>query len=237
MIKYVCDTSTDMHRDTSSDLFKLTHKEVTDKLRFYAKNQWVFAQFYGDYYGNCAKNIWKTCLDLVLDSGITVRDHLKSVGINNYDQFESHCKRVEEIFWKERFPGYAQWKNEVEMDFRKHGFIRLHTGFKCSGNLGRNQITNFGIQGPAFHCLLWSLIETNKVAKKEKWGSKIIGQIHDEMIFDLVPEEQDHVIKTVKEIGTVKIKEAFPWLIVPLSIDFEATEIDQAWVYAKEIKQ
>jgi DNA polymerase I-like protein with 3'-5' exonuclease and polymerase domains len=82
MIKYVCDTSTDMHRDTSSDLFKLTHKEVTDKLRFYAKNQWVFAQFYGDYYGNCAKNIWKTCLDLVLDSGITVRNHLKSVGIN-----------------------------------------------------------------------------------------------------------------------------------------------------------
>lgn len=234
MIKYVSDESTDMHRDTAADIFMLSHEEVTEKLRFYAKNQWVFAQFYGDYYGNCAKNIWATCLDLKLDSGISVKEHLKNVGITTYDQFESHCKNVENIFWNERFKEYAQWKLEVEADYRKTGYIDLVTGFRCSGYFSKNQITNFPIQGPAFHCLLWSLIETNKLAKKEKWGTKIIGQIHDAAVFDLVPEEEEHVIKSVKEISTVKIKEVFPWIIVPLKIDFEITDIDKSWFYSEK---
>jgi len=38
------------------------------------------------------------------------------------------------------------------------------------------------------------------------------------------------------EIATQRIKKVFPWIIIPLGIEFEATEIDQSWYYKKPIK-
>ena len=57
-----------------------------------------------------------------------------------------------------------------------------------------NMIVNSPIQGTAFHCLLWSMIEINKFIKKEKLESKLIGQIHDEILVDTVPDELDAVV-------------------------------------------
>jgi hypothetical protein len=72
---------------------------------------------------------------------------------------------VERKFWDERFPEYKQWKLEQEQFFRSHGYIDFYTGFRCAGALSKNEIANYSIQGSSFHCLLWTLIEVNKVAK------------------------------------------------------------------------
>jgi DNA polymerase-1 len=236
MINYILDTDTDMHRDTSSDIFILTHEDVSKEIRGEVKNKWVFAQFYGSYYKNCAIALWKNCLDLKTVSGVVLSEHLASHGIMNYQQFEEHCRKVEDVFWNERFAVYKQWKLEMEQFFRNHGYIELHTGFYCTGLLGQNECSNYNIQGSSFHCLLWTLIQLNKRSKEEGWKSKIIGQIHDAIVIDLYPPEQDRVIESIEYFGTQKIREEFTWIAVPLKMEYEITEIDEPWFCKKEIE-
>jgi len=239
LIKYVTTPGTDMHRDTAMDIWKIPKDQVTKEIRFYAKNIWVFAEFYGSYYVTCARNLWDVVLihlNLKTQDGTPLRNHLRSQGIKKFSQFESHCADVERIFWYERFDGYRKWKDKINKLYRKIGFIETGMGFKFSGYMTYNQACNYPIQGPAFHTLLWTLIETGKIAKEEKWETKRIGQIHDSGIEDLVPEEQDHVIKTIKYIGTEKIREVHPFITVPLSIEFNESEIDGNWFDMKGVK-
>lgn len=230
LIKYVTDESTDMHRDTAADLWKLKKKEVTKDIRFYAKNQWVFPEFYGDWYGSCARNLWDICINFKLNSGETLRQHLKRKGIRNYSAFEEHCKNIERIFWNKRFPEYKQWKKDINRLYRKQGFIETYSGFQMSGYLTEKQCTNFQPQGTAFHgMLLWTLIELGKEIEKRELITKTIGQIHDSIINDLYPPEEEEIIYLINDIGTKRIREEFDWIIVPLKIDHEITEIDRSW--------
>lgn len=238
LIKYVTQADSDMHRDTASDIWMIPKDQVTEDIRFYAKNIWVFAQFYGSYYVTCARNLWDTVLislNLKTVDGTPLRRHLRSQGMKKFSQFEDHCKNVERIFWYERFDGYRKWKDKINELYRKNGFIETDMGFRFSGYMTYNQACNYPIQGPAFHTLLWTLIETGKVAKEEKWETKRIGQIHDSGIEDLVPEEQDHVIKTIKYVGTELIRKVHPFITVPLSIEFKTSEIDGNWFDMKKV--
>lgn len=88
----------------------------------------------------------------------------------------------------------------------------------------------------AFHCLLWSLIQLNRIRKEERWKTRIIGQIHDSIIFDLYPKEEKKVLKTATYIMTKAIRMEFPFLIVPLEVEAEITEINDSWYTKKKIK-
>jgi len=61
MFKYLTDKSTDMHRDMAMQLFCMDLWDPAYKktLRDSAKNQFVFPEFYGSVYFQCAKNIWE----------------------------------------------------------------------------------------------------------------------------------------------------------------------------------
>jgi len=168
LIKYVTDPSTDMHRDCAMDIWKLSEEDITDDIRFYAKSDWTFAQFYNDWYGSIAPNLWYNCLELKTTSGIKLKDHIKSIGINNLTDFKEHLKEVERIFWNERFTEYKEWKDKANVEYRKKGYIETPIGFKYQGYMTFNQVCNYPIQGPAFHWLLWMLIEVGKIKRKEK---------------------------------------------------------------------
>ena len=234
LIKYISDESTDMHRDSAADIWKLQQDEVTKKIRFFAKNQWVFPEFYGDWYGSCARNLWDTCIKLKLKSGITLGMHLKQQGIRNYTAFVDHCKEVEDIFWNKRFPEYKKWKGQINKLYRKQGYIETYLGFMFQGYMAEKECTNYPIQGTAFHCLLWTLMELLKEIEKRKLKTKIIGQIHDSIIDDLYPPEEEEIIYLINDIGTVRIRKEFDWIIVPLKIDHEITGIDESWYDKKE---
>jgi DNA polymerase-1 len=103
--------------------------------------------------------------------------------------------------------------------------------------LTRNALSNYPIQGVAFHCLLWSLIQLNKIGKKEGWKTKIIGQIHDSIVFDLYPPEQERVIQMAKRIMTKDIRSTFNFLTVPLEVEVELTDIDGSWYEKKVLKE
>ena len=252
MLEYITSDPGMMHTDAAKDIWMID--EPTTDIRFFAKNCWVFPQFYGSYYGECAKDLWMNCINLPLETvhadnpeiealgqtllksaGTkipTLKQHLKTIGIRGYTGFVEHLKQVERKFWK-RFSVYAQWKKDINTFYRKHGYIETYLGFKCRGIMTENDATNYQIQGSAFHVLLWLLIKLNNLAKEEKWKTKIIGQIHDSIVFDLYPPERDHVIAMVDQIGTKDVKQAFPWIIVPLIIDKEITPVDGSW-YEKE---
>lgn len=243
MIKYIMDKSSCMHRDMAIQCFKLEKVKMDWKLkphkdiRYCGKNQFVFPEFYGDYYANCAQNLWNNISKMALSvNGIPLKEHLKSVGISTYTIFENHIKRVEDHFWNERFPVYKQWKDEWVDEYHDKGYFITKTGFKCGGYMGRNDVINYPVQGAAFHCLLWSLIELEQELRTRKMKSLIIGQIHDSIVMDVVPEELDMVVALLKDIMTVRLLEAWKWIIVPLEIEIETTPVDGNWFQKKELK-
>lgn len=63
MIAYILDKSKDMHRDCAMQIFKLPITEFQNgngkEIRHRAKNQFVFPEFYGSWYFQCAPKLWK----------------------------------------------------------------------------------------------------------------------------------------------------------------------------------
>jgi uracil-DNA glycosylase family 4 len=237
MIAYIKDKSKDMHRDMAMQLFKLKKEEVSKPIRHLSKNGYVFPEFYGSYWKQVAPAVWDTIKERepkTMD-GIFLLDHLKQNGLGTLNLFTEHVKSVENDFWNRRFKVYAKWKEDRCNEYIKKGYLETLTGFRCSGPLKKNQIVNFPIQGSAFHCLLWTLIQLHKKIKKYKFKSEICSQVHDSLIINLVPEEKEEIFSSLKNIITKKLPEHFPWIIVPMELEAEITPIDGSWYDKKEI--
>lgn len=239
----------DMHRDVAKQIFLIdeinSDTDWGDTLRKATKNGFVFPQFYGDYYKNNAQNIcqwvglpqsgFRKSSGIELWGGLHIGEHFREKGIKKYDDLVEHIRKIEEDFWSNRFSDYAQWKDDIWEFYKKNGYIDMYTGFRCSGAMRKNEVTNIGIQGSAFHCLLWSFIMIDWELRKDNWKSKLIGQIHDSMIIDTHPDEFDGVTKLVNRVTTVDLPNEWSWIIVPLSVEFKATDIDEPWSKAKKV--
>ena len=234
LINYIKDSTSDMHRDQASLLFKLPNELITKEIRFEAKNGWVFPLFYGSYYVSCARNLWGRISSLKLSDGKPLQAWLKENKIITYTGFEERCKKLEQEFW-DRFKTFRKWQEQTIISFQRKGFVEMYHGFRRGGLLDQNQIINSGIQGSAFHCLLWCLIQINKVRKKERWKTTIPGQIHDSIIFDLNPVEKEHVIQTLHRIATKDLVEAHKWIITPMEIELEIAPINRSWFEKKPL--
>jgi len=249
MIEYITDPTKDMHRDMAAQIYKLKPKQITKAARHAGKNQFVFPQFYGDWYINNARALWKSSADLTyLKNGkeLPLRKHLNRVGLKKLGAldpkedpkkgtFESHVKSVEKDFWGNRFEVYGDWKNKWCDKFQRRGSMHTLTGFTISGDLSRNEIINYPIQGSAFHCLLWALIELQTYLEKQRWmQSKIVLQIHDSIIADVPIEELDEYIETAVRFMTDALMQEWKWLIVPLEVEPEVTPVDGNW-FQKQI--
>jgi DNA polymerase-1 len=239
LIKECKDPNADMHRDMAMELFLLTKDEVHKDIRHLSKNGFVFPSFYGDYYGQTAPRMWDTMIKnkLILPNNqVLLYDHLKEQGIKKYEDFEEHVKKVENNFWDKRFQVYNTWKYNAFDDYMRKGYLETVTGFKCSGPLEKKQICNYPIQGPAFHCLLWTLIQANKIMKEEKLKSKIILQIHDSTITNLFPPEKNRIIDMYTDIVDNRLRKQYPWIIVPMKIEMEITGINESWYHKKPLE-
>lgn len=244
MIRYMKNKDSDMHADMAKQIFiidKIDKSNPTHAiLRQSAKNGFVFPEFYGDYYVDCAKIIcgwvklpigkWTTGMGIELDtSAFTISDHLIAKGINSYKKFESHIEEVEDDFWSSRFGEYADWRKRWWTVYQKYGYIDLLTGFRCSGVMDMKNCVNYPIQGTSFHCLLWSFIQTDKWLRENKMRSRLIGQVHDSMILDIHPDEREMVIAKIKDITCVELPQHWQWINVPLEVDTDIYPVDGSW--------
>jgi uracil-DNA glycosylase family 4 len=225
-IKYLTTPGTDMHRDNGSDIWQIPGEEITDEIRFFIKNGWTFPQFYGDWHGSCAPQLWETSRHLKIVSGITLEEHLRELGITGVEEFTEHCKTAEDILWNKRFKVYSQWKKDINEFYLKNGYVETHMGFRFTDYMDRKQVANYPIQGTAFHLLLVCLNILVKKKKEYKWKSKIMGQVHDSGILDLFPEERDPILSEFQRIVERDLPKMFSWINVPYRVDFECSEID-----------
>jgi len=202
----------DIHADWGKEVFLVREEDLSEeefgKIRDSGKSDWVFRLFYGGFYKQAARDI-------------KIPDHFYPTLSyrRRQEKWESHLRDCEDRFW-EQFKGVREWQDRKIVEYKKQGYIDDGAwGFQRHGYIGRNKLYNFPIQGPAFHCLLWSIIELWK--KDYDWRSLLCGQIHDSMFWDGKPEEFAEVRKTVDRIATEDIREANPWIIVPLKVDWK----------------
>lgn len=237
MRSYLLDDAKDMHRDMAAECYTIPITEVTKDIRHAGKNLFVFPQFYGAFYLDCAFDLWHYMkkYQLKTASGKKLEDVLKKNKIVCLGEYSSeqeprpgtfiyHIREVERSFWEERFKVYNEWKNKWYDDYKKKGFIKTLTGFVISGLLRKNQVINAPIQGSAFHCLLWSIIEIQKWLDKYKMDSLIVNEIHDSVILDVTDSELDVVVEKCVEIMTKELPKAWKWINVPLLVEVETSQ-------------
>jgi len=245
MMRYLLDPKSDMHLDVAKDAFLMDHMDKSvsshNTLRQAGKNGFVFPEFYGSYYVNCAEGMcewaklpmtrWKKGMGIVLDeaTGETIGDHLISKGISSYKDFVEHIRKVEDIFWNERFPVYTSWKEQWYKEYQKNGYFKMFTGFTCSGLMSRNEVINYPVQGAASHCLDWSFVQMDRFIRENNLDTRLIGQIHDAMLLDVHPDELELVKATLHRITSVDLPKAWDWIIVPLKIEIDEYPVDGSW--------
>lgn len=241
-ISYITDPSKDMHRDMAAQIYMLSPEEVTKDIRYGAKNKFVFPQFYGDFYVACAKNLWEWIRlgNLTSPGGDSLYEHLRRKGIKELGDcdpdkeprpgtFESHIQKVERDFWERRFGGYGKWRKIWYRRYQDRGYFDLLTGFRIHGLFQRNAVVNYPVQGSAFHCLLWCLIRVNRLLRKYRMKSMVVGQIHDSMVGDVKISELRQYLEIIEQVTTVDLRKAYQWLVVPLEIEYEICPVGGSW--------
>ena len=250
MIKYIENTKLDMHRDMAAEIYMVKKNQVTYWMRDAAKNRFVFAEFYGDWYKNRAPDLWKAIEEfkLVVEAtGYDLYSHLETMGIyelgacdpeEDPDEgtFEKHLQKIEHDFWNKRFKVYNQWKKDWWEAYQENGFFKTLTGFIIEGNLDRKQAINYPIQGSAFHWLLWSLIRIQKLMDKYKMRSRIVGQIHDSIVGDIHKHERRDYLDIVKQVIYEDIRKHWDWIIVPLRVEVSVCPVGGNWYEKEEIE-
>lgn len=229
MIEYIKDPSKDMHRDMAAQIFMVPINKVTKDARYVAKNRYVFPAFYGSYYKQMAPDLWAGITELKLENGdgVPLKKHLASKGISSYKQFEEHIRRIDDDFWGVRFKQYAQWKEDWYQDYLDKGYFDTLTGFRISGEMKRNDVTNYPVQGAAFHCLLNSVIQIHEYLKGMR--SKVVGQIHDSCVMDVHESELQKVLDYVDFVMCRKVPREWNWIIVPLDAEVEVAPLNKSW--------
>lgn len=243
MLSYIEDTSKDMHRDMAMECYMLPRDEVTKAIRYCGKNMFVFPQFYGSYWVDCSHALWTACeqLNLTTASGVSVREHLRRQGFTELgDQqrsgspregtYEAYVQKVERRFWEKRFPVYARWKREWYDEYQDRGWFVTKTGFVCQGQMKRNEVINYPVQGSAFHCLLQSLVWLVDVElRRRRMETLIVGQIHDSILADVPEGEVDDFLALCQRVMVHKLRRRWDWIITPLEIEAEATPPEGSW--------
>lgn len=249
MRRYLLDPKSDMHGDTAQELFLLPPELVEKRpTRDWAKNRFVFPEFYGSVYFQCAPHLWEGITETdeqgnyrnKLPNGQTVKDWLVGKGITELGDtdprartvpgtYVHHVKQVERSFWEERFTTYTDWKRRWYAQYLERGWFTMKTGFVCAGLMKRNEVLNYAVQGTAAHCLLWSLIELDRWIRQKGLKTRIVGQIHDSMLLDVPARELQDVLHRAHVIMTRKLLKAWDWIIIPMETETEVTPLEGCW--------
>ena len=197
----------DIHARTAADIFKVSMDEVTKDMRRTAK-----AVNFGILYGISS-------FGLSEDLGIDVSTAKRF--IDNY---------------LETYPGIKLFQEKEIEDAYKYGYVRtlmnrkriieeLNSKNYMIRSSGERMALNTPIQGTAADILKKAMVEIFAEFKKRDLKSKMLIQVHDELVFNVYEDELD----TVKEIVRDIMENTFK-LSVPLKVDIE---VGNDWYEAK----
>jgi len=237
-LSYCRDTSKDMHRDTAIEILYLTEayhcpydsldSNLAKQARHAAKNGFVFPSIYGSSGKSAAASMWEQLPE-------EIKRHLREhVGIRNLEDFTERMIEYEREYWGKRYPVYGRRRKELYEFYERKGYIEQVTGFRCYGPLTFTQVVNYPVQGPASHIKLKTLVEVCKQIEQEKKDIFPVMEIHDSIVFDVNPEDEEWLDKTVYYYGTQKIRDDWDWIIAPLMIEKERSDVDGNWALMTE---
>ena len=188
----------DIHAKTASDIFHVPIEDVTKDMRRTAK-----AVNFGILYGISSFGLSE---DLGIDIK-TAKDF-----IDNY---------------LETYPGIKEYMDKEKQDAYKNGYVKTLMNRKrvieelqnknyMVRSAGERIALNTPIQGTAADILKKAMVEIYDEFKKQGLKSKMLIQVHDELVFNVLNDEVETVKKIVKNIMENTYK-----LDVPLVVDIE----------------
>lgn len=191
----------DIHRSTAAKVFNVPLEEVTREQRSHAKTV-----NFGIIYG------------------------VSAFGLSNQtDLSRSESAALIEAYYK-TYPRLKEYIAEQIEFARHHGYVQTISGRRrylkdinsqnavVRGAAERNAV-NAPIQGSAADIIKIAMINIHKRLKAEKLQSKMLLQVHDELVFDAYKAELD----LLKEIIKLEMENAFK-LDVPLVVDMGTGE-------------
>lgn len=187
----------DIHTKTAMDVFHVQEEEVTSNMRRQAK-----AVNFGIVYG-------------ISDYGLS-----QNIGITRKEA----GKFIDRYF--QSFPGVKQFMEDIVKEAKQMGFVttllhrRRYIPEIMSSNFNTRSFAertamNTPIQGSAADIIKKAMIDIAIRLKAEKLQTKLLLQVHDELIFEAPQDEISILEKIVPEVmeNTIKIK-------VPLKVDY-----------------
>ena len=197
----------DIHMRTAMDIFGVIEEDVTKNMRRQAK-----AVNFGILYGISS-------FGLSEDLGISVKEAKDF---------------IDKYF--ETYPGVRDYMDKEIKDATKNGFVKtimnrkriieeLKNSNRNIRSMGERMALNTPIQGSAADILKKAMVEIDEEFKKQSIKSKMLLQVHDELIFNVYNDEIDKVKDIVYDIMTNTYK-----LLVPLDVDIE---MGNSWYEAK----
>lgn len=172
---------TDIHTATAAKVYAIAEAVVTKEMRYKAKSV-NFGIIYGQGAFGLADNL-----------GIS-RTEAKEI-IDNY---------------KKQFPGIQKYMDDTINFARENTYVQTLMGrkrwlrdinssnFTVRGFAERNAI-NSPIQGTAADMIKLAMRKVHDAMKKEKMQSKMIMQVHDELVFDAVKSEVNELKPLILE--------------------------------------
>lgn len=174
-------TGKDIHTATAAKVFNVDESQVTKEMRYKAKSV-NFGIIYGQGAFGLAENL-----------GIS-RGEAKEI-IDNY---------------KKQFPRIQQYMDDTINFAKENGYVQTLMGrkrwlkditsanFTVRGFAERNAI-NSPIQGTAADMIKLAMIKIHKAFKQHQFKSKMLLQVHDELVFDVLETELEAVKPVILE--------------------------------------
>jgi DNA polymerase-1 len=171
----------DIHTATAAKVYKVPESEVTKDQRRKAKSV-----NFGIVYGQSAFG---------LSQNLRIPRAEATTIIDNY---------------KKEFAGVTRYMDEMINFAREHGYVQTIMGrkrwlrdinsanFTVRGLAERNAI-NSPIQGTAADMIKVAMVKIHKAFKEKGFRSKMVLQVHDELVFDVVKEEAEAVKPVILE--------------------------------------
>lgn len=170
----------DIHRATAALIYQLKEEDVQDEMRAIAKRV-----NFGVIYGMSAFGLSKD-LDISLD-----------VAQDFIDTYFVRYAKVKEYI--ERQIATAKDKGYVATVLGRRRYLP-HINAKNMGlrQFSERQAVNASIQGSAADLIKIAMVRIQAALDKEKMRSKMVAQVHDELVFDFPRTEQTELIDIVK---------------------------------------
>jgi DNA polymerase-1 len=191
----------DIHKATAAKVFHVPLDEVTREQRSAAK-----AVNFGIIYGQSA-------FGLAQNLNIS-RTEAKTIIDSYFEQYSTIKSYMDGTVAQAREKGYV----ETIMQRRRY-LPDINSGNAVVRGFAERNAVNAPIQGSAADIIKMAMVEVYRAMKKQPLKSKMILQVHDELVFDIHRSEMEWMKKLVEDAMEHAVK-----MVVPMEVELQFGE-------------